>query len=286
MWKILSSVCMLVSSYGFAMAATTVFYPREVIPNDPHWEYPLRLLDLGLKKSGGHYALRPSVQGGMLQGRAILALERGDPGITLLWTMTDKEREAKLLPIRIPIYKGLIGWRIPLVRAANRDLLKQVKTKSDLVQFTAGQGHDWPDTAILQANGLTVMTSSHYAGLFGMLGLGRFDYFPRSVAEIWDEIATTNTPGIVVDSHIVLHYPAAFYYFVSKKNPQLAKDLDRGLNLAIADGSFDALFNEYQGDIIARANIKGRTIIRMSNPNLPPETPLHRKELWLNPEKS
>ena len=267
------------------MAATTVIYPREVIPNDPHWGYPLRLLDLGLKKSGGKYVLQPSARGGILQGRAIRALERGDPGVTLLWTMTNKEREAKLLPIRIPIYKGLIGWRIPLVRAADRDRFKHVKTKTDLARFSAGQGHDWPDTEILRFNGIQVETSSHYAGLFGMLGLGRFDFFPRSIAEIWDEVATTQTPGLVVESHIVLHYPAAFYFFVSKKNPQLARDLERGLNLAVADGSFDALFNEYHSDMIARANIKDRTIIRMENPTLPPETPLHRKELWLNPER-
>ena len=283
MWKVLA--IWLFGLGANTWAATAVIYPREVIPNDPHWEYPLRLLELGLKKSGIDYQLRPSNRAGILQGRAILALERGDPEITLLWTMTDKEREAKLLPIRIPIYKGLIGWRIPIVRASDRDRFKHVKTKEDLLRFAAGQGHDWPDTVILRSAGFQVRTSSYYDGLFSMLALGRFDFFPRSMAEIWDEIATSKTPGLVVEPHIVLQYPAAFYYFVSKKNPTLAKDLERGLNLAIADGSFDALFMQYHGDMIARAGIKDRTIIRLDNPTLPPETPLHRRELWLNPER-
>lgn len=267
------------------MAATPVIYPREVIPNDPHWEYPLKILALGLKKSGNAYVLQPSARGAMLQGRAILALERGDPGVTLLWTMTDVDREARLLPIRIPIYKGLIGWRIPLLRQDRVDLFKDVKTLPDLRAYTAGQGHDWPDTGILQANGLRVETTSRYASLFDMLAVGRFDYFPRSVAEIWGELETTTTRGLAVDPHVILHYPAAFYFFVSKNNTKLATDLERGLNLAIADGSFDALFYRYHGDIIARANIKGRTVIRLKNPALPPQTPLHRQELWLDPQQ-
>ncbi|OYU44444.1 MAG: hypothetical protein CFE44_12880 [Burkholderiales bacterium PBB4] len=283
MWKFLAF--WLLGMGANAWASTLVIYPREVIPHDPHWEYPVRLLELGLKKSGIDYQLRPSNRAGILQGRAILALERGDPEVTLLWTMTDKEREAKLLPIRIPIYKGLIGWRIPIVRASDKDRFKHIKTKEDLLRYTAGQGHDWPDTPILRSNGFQVKTSSYYDGLFSMLALGRFDFFPRSMAEIWGEVATSKTPGLVVEPHIVLHYPAAFYYFVSKRNPQLARDLERGLNLAIADGSFDALFQEYHGDTIARAGIKGRTIIRLAPPRLPPETPLQRRELWLNPER-
>lgn len=281
MWKACVALC--VYGWTVAMASTPVIYPREVIPNDPHWEYPLKLLELGLKKSGNSYTLRPSAKSAILQGRAILALERGDPGLTLLWTMTDTERESKLLPIRIPIYKGLIGWRIPLVRRDRADLFKDVKSLTALRSFSAGQGHDWPDTAILKSNGLQVETSSRYASLFDMLAVGRFDYFPRSVAEIWSELETTTTQGLTADPHVVLHYPTAFYFFVAKGNTRLASDLERGLNLAIADGSFDALFYRYHGEIIARANLKGRTVIALTNPTLPPQTPLHRAELWLNP---
>lgn len=266
-------------------AATPIIYPKAVNPDDVHWVYPLKLLELAIQKSGGDYVLQPSAQSLMLQGRAILNLERGDPGLTILWTMTDHAREAKLLPIRIPIYKGLIGWRIAVVSETHKNLLKNVKSVEDLAQFSAGQGHDWPDTSILRENGLPVKTSSWYQGLFDMLSLGRIDYFPRSVAEIWGEIETTTTKGLVVDAHVILHYPAAFYFFVAKKNVKLASDLERGLNMAIADGSFDALFYRYHGDLIARANIKGRTVIHLKNPLLPPATPLHRPELWLDPQR-
>ena len=58
------------------------------------------------------------------------------------------------MPIRIPIYRGLIGWRIPLVSAANKDLLASVRTLDDLRRLRFGQRQDWADTPILRANGL------------------------------------------------------------------------------------------------------------------------------------
>lgn len=39
---------------------------------------------------------------------------------------------------------------------------------------------------------------------------------------------------------------------------------------------------EYHGDVLARANVKNRTIIELPNPFLPPLTPLKRKDLWFD----
>ena len=86
--------------------------------------------------------------------------------------------EETLLPIRIPIYRGLIGWRIPLVSAANKDLLASVRTLDDLRRLRFGQRQDWADTPILRANGLEVKTSQSYESLFRMLDAGRFEVFP------------------------------------------------------------------------------------------------------------
>ncbi|MFD2449342.1 hypothetical protein ACFSQE_13670 [Vogesella fluminis] len=75
-----------------------------------------------------------------------------------------------------------------LLPAGKADLLKSVYTVRDLHDKVAGQGHDWPDTYILRAAGLPVETSIGYEALFGMLRHGRFDYFPRGVLEVEDEI--------------------------------------------------------------------------------------------------
>jgi len=202
------------------VTATTIIYPRDETPNDPRNEYPVKVLELALKKSGGDYQAKAS-QGLMQQGRAILEIEKGASEPTVLWTMTSKERETSLLPVRIPIEKGLIGWRLPLVMQAKVDQFKGVKSLDDMKKFSAGQGHDWPDTEILRSNGMIVQGASSYTGLFPMLTSGRFDYFPRSISEIWGEADGHKAEQIVVDPHVILHYPAAIYFFVNKNNTKL-----------------------------------------------------------------
>lgn len=265
--------------FHIAHAATPVIYPKEETPNDPRMAYPVKLLELGLKKSGGDYLAQPS-RSIMQQGRAISELESGAAEPTILWTMTSREREATLLPIRIPLEKGLIGWRIPLVTQAKVDQFKGVSSLEALKKFRAGQGHDWPDTEILRSNGIDVQGAPQYPVLFPMLVANRFDYFPRSISEIWAEVDVHQSEKLVADPAIVLRYPAAIYFFVNKHNSKLAADLQAGLEKALADGSFNALFHQYQDPIIQRAKLEKRVIIDLKNPLLPAETPLARTELW------
>ena len=42
------------------------------------------------------------------QNRVLKEIEKGT--IDVSWTMTNKEREERLLPIRVPLFKGLFGW--------------------------------------------------------------------------------------------------------------------------------------------------------------------------------
>jgi hypothetical protein len=74
-----------------------------------------------------------------------------------------------------------------LINRSDAAKFTKVKTLDDLRQLQAGQGHDWPDTEILRFNGLNVQVSASYESLFTMLRAQRFDYFPRSIIEIWDE---------------------------------------------------------------------------------------------------
>jgi hypothetical protein len=159
-----------------------------------------------------------------------------------------------------------------------------VRSLEDLSRFSAGQGHDWPDSEILRSNGLPVIGVPNYQSLFSMLALGRFDYFPRSLAEVWAEAEQQRGSGLVVDDSLVLHYPSAVYFFVNRNDVALAAHIERGLELAIADGSFEQLFQAFHGEYIERAQLGKRRILRLSNPLLPPQTPLQRKELWFQPQ--
>lgn len=249
--------------------------------DDQRFYYPGELLQLALQKSGTEFDLVPNTSR-IQQQRAMLEVTRGDQ-LNIMWTMTSDERENLLRPIRIPIYRGLIGLRIPLVRADNEDLLADITTVDELRALRAGQGYGWPDTTILQANELPVVAGSDYRQLFPMLNAGRFDYFPRSILEIWAEADTHAADNIIVSPHLALRYPAAVYFFVAPDDDVLAEALETGLNRAIADGSFQALFESWYGDAIARADLDSRVILELNNPLLPEATPLDREELWFRP---
>jgi len=266
-------------SFARVHAADVITYPRPESPADHRGEYAVELLRLALNDGGPAVSLQPAAEV-MNQERALLALRSGQ-GLRVLWTMTTVEREALALPIRIPIYKGLIGWRLALVHASHSNLLASVKSAAQLAELTAGQAAEWPDTDILRANGLKVVTSTHYGSLFKMLSRGRFDYMPRSISEIWSEATWHRADGLMVDDSIVLHYPAAVYFFVAKSDAALAERIRLGLERLIADGRFDRLFYSYHAEQIERARLSRRRVIELRNPLLPPETPLSRPELWL-----
>ena len=260
-----------------------VRYPRPMSSEDKRTDYPIQLLRMALAASDGHYRVAAS-ELSMSQGRALLNLEHGQ-SVDVVWTMTSQQREFALRPVRIPIYKGLIGWRLLLIRKQDQQRYMALASVPELKAIAAIQGHDWPDTTILQANGYRVQRGTDYGGMFDMLVRGRGGYFPRSIAEIWQEQKVHSPKGLVVESSILLHYPTAFYYFVNVDNKQLAKDLETGLERLIVRGDYDRLFRSTFDSIIRRAELQQRRAIELHNPTLPVGTPLSRRELWEKPPR-
>jgi membrane-bound lytic murein transglycosylase MltF len=257
-----------------------VVYPLHDPDRLPQWGYLLDVMRLAIQRSGVAYELVES-RVPMVQGRVVRELAEGHGDPDLAWSMTSLEREDQLLPVRVPVDRGLIGYRLAFVRRADAERWRGLRSLAELQRYTAGQGHDWPDTEILRANGLRVETASRYEVLFEMLRLGRIDYFPRSVIEIDDEAATPLAHDLVIEPHVLLRYPAASYLFVRPNRPRLAADLQRGLDAAVADGSFQRLFQRHYGDLIARHRLAQRRTLVLRNPLLPPATPLHRSAYWL-----
>ncbi len=243
--------------------------------------YFLELLTLALDKSGSDYALEPITLSNFRESRSVMSVAKGVYDIH--WMNTNATRERVLRPIRVPLFKGLIGWRLLMVRDGDRDRFANMSSLEPLRALKTVQGHDWPDSAILKAHGLGVVQTSHWEGMFKMLYAGRVDYFPRSVVEVWHEQKVFSELNLAVDPHVALIYPSAYYFFVHKNNVRLAEAVERGLLLAIEDGSFDRVLMAHFGASLAKARLDERTIIRLDNPLLTPETPLDRPELWYQP---
>ena len=272
-------VCLLVAG-RIAFAAELVHYPLPEADGDRRDDYPVALLALVLQKAGGHYKPVPSSER-WSQSRTLVHLAE-NRGVEVAWSMTSTAREEELLPVRIPIFKGLIGWRVALVRRGQEQIFANAHLPRDIDALVAGQGHDWPDTEILRSNGLPVVDSTSYDGLFRMLAGGRFDYFPRSVVEIAAE-ARVHRQILAIEPNVVFRYPTAAYFFVNPRNTKLATEIRKGFERAIADGSFDVLFNAHFGDTLRALHLDKRRVIELENPILPGGVPVHRKNLWYRP---
>lgn len=172
--------------------------------------------------------------------RARLLVKQGV--VDIIWSSSNKKREAELTPIKFNLIRGINEYRLLLIRAADQPQFDQVKTLSDLQKFKIGSGTYWSDTDVYRFNALPVVTSHTYESMFRMLAAKRFDYMARSIQEIHYELEHYRKMGLVTDKNLLIHYPQPIYFFVNNKNNALAKRIQRGLEIAQADGSLDELF--------------------------------------------
>lgn len=208
-----------------------------------------------------------------------------DNQLEVAWYATTNNLEERLLPIRICIYRGLLGYRVLMIKQGTQHKFDGIKNLEDLKRVSLGQGRFWADTNVLTANQLNVVKVMKYESLFYMLDGGRFDGYPRGVHEPWSEIQRYPKLALDVEDNLLLSYVNPFYFFVSKSNTMLANDLERGLRTALADGSFEQYFlnDPTVKDAIEKSNLKNRILIRLDNPTLPPKTPSDDKSLWFDP---
>lgn len=262
-----------------------VRYPQMSSQFDQRNGYYEALLRLALEKSRdtfGDYQLQ-AVPLKVPQGRILRMLSAGEE-VDVLWSMTSQKREQYLRPVRIPLTKGLAGYRLLIVRNDDVHRFSRIKSITDLAELVAGQGADWPDTDILRHNSLPVTTSGYFS-LFTMLERERIDYMPRAVTEPWLEVSQRPEMDLRVEPTLLLHYPAATYFFVRQPNRALAERLEQGLEAAIKDGSFDELFYDHPSHkvVFEQSRLSERRILCLKNPLLPKQMPLERDEFWWRP---
>lgn len=275
------SVAMMIfgSLWMGPLAAQTIIKVNEAKDGNGH--YSMQMVRLALSKIDARYEFKID-PAEVSQARNIADVAEGRSD--LLWAATNQEMEDKLLPIRIPLYKGLLGHRIFIINPSSQARFDTVKTFEDLKRFTFGQGTTWADSDILASNGLNVVRTNKYHSLFYMVDGGRFDAFPRGVQEPWGELQSLPNLPLAVEKRIMLVYRMPFYLFTAKNNTKLAADLELGFNRAIADGSFDKVFlnDPMVRDVLEKANLEERLVFPLNNPTLPKETPLDRPELWFD----
>jgi hypothetical protein len=244
--------------------------------------YPVALLQLAIEKSAHKFgpASLQALDTPMVYQRKLLSVNKGE--LDVIWAMTSEQKEQDMLPIMIPIFKGLIGYRIMVIQDTKQQQLTHVLSTLQIKNMVAIQGIDWTDTDILRANGFKVETSDWYSSLYKGVSKGYYDYFPRSILEPWVEMRRYRFKNLTVEKLHLLYYPTAMYFFVQKDNKSLAQRLEFGLTQAIDDGSFDGLLYNFPAhqEALSKVKLNTRFVHKLSNPFLPKTAPLTDKRLW------
>lgn len=261
----------------------SIVYPRIRPGGDVHAAFALAVLDLAMKTAQAAYTAQQT-DIVMERGRALAELANGNNTINLHWTSMEARSERGLNVVRIPIHRGLIGYRIFIIRKDRQRDFDRVERFSDLKAFTCCQGLGWIDTDILRTTGLDVQTST-YESLFEMTQSGRVDYFPRGVVEAFAELEARRhlEPDLVVENRLMLKYRSDFIFYVATDHAALAQTIERGLVLAYRDGTYMKLFNShpYIQNALGLAKPALRKTFQLDNPYLSEADRRIPDEYWM-----
>lgn len=272
-----------------AWAATHLTYPLTSEGIDSRYDYDWAVLRAALEKTMPRYGVFEQHQSDVAMSPPRIVQEMTSPSgrINIFVRATSPELERQFLPVRLPVDRGLLGYRLLLIRAADQQRFSKVKTVADLRHLRAGLGQGWADVPIFEKAGVPVVEGSSYDGLFAMLEADRFDFYSRSADEALREFQERHGahPRMAVEQTLLLHYPLPRYFFVRRdaEGKLLARRIETGMEMMIKDGTLDTLFQRYKGDLIKTTAMHKRRVIHLANPNLTPQTPLARGELWFNP---
>jgi hypothetical protein len=268
-------------------ALTEIRIQRPPAADDVAQSYYVGLLQKALQK-GARGRPVPNIVAVyiMEQGRANRELLKGNL-IDLFWVGTALEKEQQLRAIRIPLERGLTGFRKFTIVKQRQAEFDRLQGLMQLKRLTACQGSHWPDTEILQAAQLPVMASPVFDNLFPQLVAGRCDYFPRGVHEGEAEIRqrSAQLPALSRYQDIMLHYPFAVYFFTTKQHEVLAQWLEQGLETMIDDGELLAYMQQhpFTAKVFPLSAENASRWIELQNPLLPVDTNYQNRRYWFVP---
>ena len=273
--KYLHMVSKLIVAVSVAFGCVSPAFSSEAViryfPSGTIYEYRWKLLELALTHTNDMakpLQLAPFTEN-VTQNRGLSLLESG--AIDVIALGTNAEREAQLLPVKIDILRGIVGFRLLVIRAADQKRITQMDDVSLRKQLMFGLNSQWADLPIMRANGFSVITSSDYENLFVMLAANRFDAFPRGLNEARRELdeRKQNYPQLAIEKSKALYFPYPVYFWVNKNNVALAKRIELGLTRSLADGSFRKLFESYHAAEITAIKREKRKVILLDNTILP-----------------
>lgn len=185
---------------------------------------------------------------------------------------TKLANEEKIL-IPLPLMKGLLGHRILIIRATDKEKFAAIKTPAQLQQFTMGIPATWADAELFRQNGYPVVEKGSFEELFTRLENKEFDYVTfgaNEVTSVFKERAA-KSGQLMVESSLLVFYPFPLVFYVNPDNTALAERVTQGLKIINENGELDKIFDRYFAADLTAVNLHRRTMITLKNPILPTE---------------
>lgn len=180
--------------------------------------------------------------------------------------------EQKIL-IPLPLMKGLLGYRILIIRAADKGKFAGVKTPAQLKKLRMGIPSTWADAELFRQNGYAVEEKGSFDDLFTRLENKEFDYVTFGANEVTGvfNARAAKSGKLIVESTLLVFYPFPLVFYVNPDNKALAERVTKGLQIISDNGELDAIFNRYFAADLKAVNLPARTMITLKNPILPAE---------------
>lgn len=241
-----------------------------------------RALDLTIERYG-QYRL-DVISDYMTNKRAFYELADPKGKINVMFALTTDAREKMAIPIRIPIRRGALNYRLILSHRDTAGVFENIADVHELKSLSIGLGHNWVSLPALAVQGFSVEPGVDRPGLFRMLSNRRFDYMLLGIHEIYEEASLHDFDRLDLEivPGVAVHMVMPMYLFTSKYTPNIAKRFNEGLEIMIENGDLNDFFNREFSHDIHRAKLRQRRIISIPNPLLPGTTPLTRPELWFD----
>lgn len=260
---------------------TQIRVPKSRSEHDVSYDYYFGLLKRVLQL-GAHGRPVPKIIATleMEQGRAVreLAVHHS---IDLMWMGTDSQKERDLRAIRIPLERGLMGFRKFTIHRELAAKLDTITTLRPLQKLVSCQGLDWPDNKVLSKAGFALMTSPVYENLFKQVNARRCDLFPRGLHEGEAELRERQQlyPQLMRYQDIMLHYPFAIYFFTNREHEELASWLEDGLQQMTQSGELLRYMQQHPltAHVFPLSKHRSSRWFELTNPDLPADAVQDRR---------
>ncbi|MFU8765142.1 MAG: hypothetical protein ACNA7T_11480 [Haliea sp.] len=182
------------------------------------------------------------------------------------------EDEEKII-IHRAIMNGVLGFRVLIIRAEDREKFARIETEEELGKLRVGIPDTWSDAEIFRHNGYNVIERGTYDDMFERLHDDEYDFTALGANEVESVFAdrADEVEGLILVDQLLIYYPFPLLFYVNPDKSELAERIQKGMSMIVEDGTLDRIFQKHNAELIEALRLSERPIFKLESPLLPEE---------------